>query len=116
MKDVLVLLLIAFFAFASSVKLLGWQKIIFETQLAFFHKYGLNRAAMFVVGLIELAGVILLISSLFVIENPLVLWSGAALLGATSVGALFFHFRFDRWQDGIPAMVTLALSVAVSVL
>jgi len=36
-------LLSAFFLFASSIKILGWQQFIFKTQLAMFIKYGLNR-------------------------------------------------------------------------
>ena len=48
-------LLTAFFIFASSIKILGWQKMIFETQLEFFKKYGLNRTIMVsTIGLINL--------------------------------------------------------------
>lgn len=97
-------LLSAFFLFASSIKIFGWQKMIFETQLAFFRKYGLNRAVMAFVGVVELFG-------------ALALWLPGkagqvgllALLG-TSAGAIFFHLRYDTWKDGVPAMVTLALS------
>ncbi|MEH6584004.1 MAG: DoxX family protein [Halioglobus sp.] len=47
-------LLTAFFVFASSIKILGWQKMIFETQLKFFKKYGFNRMIMAMVGFVEM--------------------------------------------------------------
>lgn len=97
-------LLSAFFLFASSIKLFGWQKLIFDTQLAFFEKYGLNRRIMALVGLVELFGAV-------------TLWFpgwlgmfGLLALFATSAGAIFCHLKFDTWKDGIPAMVTLSLS------
>lgn len=49
-------ILSAFFLFASSIKILGWQKMIFETQFAMFAKYGLNRQIMLLVGFVELFG------------------------------------------------------------
>ncbi|MGF1689482.1 DoxX family protein [Photobacterium japonica] len=111
MTTLTISLLIAFFVFASSIKLLGWQRFIFDTQLAFFHKYGLNRSFMFLVGLVELTGALLLASYLLSPVHHLLLWAGAGLLGMTSFGALFFHFRFDGWKDAVPAMITLALSL-----
>ena len=97
-------LLTAFFVFASSIKILGWQKMIFETQLEFFKKYGLNRATMALVGFIELFGAI-------------ALWlpgcwglAGVGALMATSAGAICCHVYFDTWKDAIPAIVTLTLS------
>lgn len=100
-------LLTAFFVFASSIKILGWQKMIFETQLEFFKKYGLNRTILALVGFIELFGAIALwLPSYFGIAGIL------ALFG-TSAGAICFHLYFDTWKDGIPAMVTLTLSAIV---
>lgn len=97
-------LLTAFFIFASSIKIFGWQKLIFETQLAFFKKYGLNRAIMALVGFVELFGAITLwLPDYFGVAGAL------ALLG-TSAGAICCHLYFDTWKDGIPAMVTLILS------
>ncbi len=113
MKDIAIVILIAFFMFASSIKLLGWQKLIFETQLKFFIKYGLNRKVMFLVGVIEFLGVISLSIYLALSNFESALWLGAGLLALTSLGAIFFHLRFDRWQDGIPATVTLLLSLCV---
>lgn len=102
---VVIALLSAFFLFASLIKLFGWQKMIFDKQLAFFHSYGLNRQVMVVVGLAELFGglAIWFQSSLFGTLGAL------ALLG-TSLGAIICHLRFDTWKDGIPAMITLSLS------
>lgn len=97
-------ILTAFFIFASSIKIFGWQKLIFETQLKFFIKYGLNRTLMALVGGVELFGAI-------------ALWLpgymgiiGALALFGTSAGAIFFHLRFDTWKAGVPAMVTLLFS------
>ncbi|MEF1338546.1 DoxX family protein, partial [Vibrio rotiferianus] len=39
---------------------------------------------------------------------------GASFIVFTSVGAMFFHFRFDTWKDAIPSIVTLLLSLLVA--
>ncbi|MEH6453587.1 MAG: DoxX family protein [Psychromonas sp.] len=98
-------LLSAFFLFAGSIKLLGWQKMIFEKQLEFFHSYGLNRQIMALVGTVELFGAI----TIWLQSSIFGLLGAMALLG-TSLGAICFHLRFDTWKDGIPASVTLILS------
>ena len=99
--------LTAFFVFASSIKILGWQKKIFELQLEFFKKYGFNRTIMALVGFVELFGAITLwLPSYIGIAGIL------AILG-TSAGAICCHLYFDTWKDGIPAMVTLTLSALV---
>ncbi|CZF81926.1 hypothetical protein GCE9029_02910 [Grimontia celer] len=100
-------LLTAFFLFASSIKILGWQKMIFETQLAFFEKYGLNRTIMLLMGIVELFGAIALWGPDYVGV------AGALALFGTSAGAIACHLWFDTWKDGIPAMVTLTLSGVV---
>ena len=105
--DVVCGVLSASFVFASSIKILGWQKTIFETQLAFFEKYGLNRTLMAAVGVVELAGAVLLWAP------PAARPAGATLILATSLGAIYFHLRFDTWRDGVPAMVTAILSLLV---
>jgi hypothetical protein len=97
-------LLTAFFLFASTVKIYGWPKAIFDKQLEFFIKYGLNRALMIAIGFVELFGVI----GLWLPGQLKVL--GALAILCTSAGAIFFHLRFDTWKDGIPAFVTLVLS------
>jgi uncharacterized membrane protein YphA (DoxX/SURF4 family) len=112
--NVVSIVLIVFFMLASSIKTLGWQKKIFETQLAFFKNYGLNRQIMFVVGCLELTGAMSLLLGLVGWVPELVVSLGALLLAVVSIGAIFFHLRFDSWQAGIPAMVTLSLSSYVA--
>ncbi|MEZ9765559.1 DoxX family protein [Vibrio splendidus] len=107
MSTVISILMVMFFVLVSSIKTLGWQKKVFEIQLGFFKSYGLNRMIMFLVGLVELTGAALLILALCDISPEQNQLMGGAILGATSIGALYFHLRFDTWKDGIPAMVTL---------
>ncbi|WP_394144037.1 DoxX family protein [Vibrio atypicus] len=109
---IITLLLATIFLFASSIKLLGWQKFIFETQLGFFKKYGLNRQMMFAIGVIEFATAAALFSSFLLARDDLNV-IGATGIAFTSVGAMFFHFRFDTWRDVIPSMVTLSLSAVL---
>lgn len=104
--------LMAFFTLASSIKLIGWQKKVFETQLAFFKSYGLNRQIMFLVGLVELSAVILFAQGVFS-AFPLSNVVGAVVIALTSLGAIFFHLRFDTFSAAIPALVTLSLSTAL---
>ncbi|WP_286300298.1 DoxX family protein [Vibrio apostichopi] len=110
MSTVISILMVLFFLLASSIKTLGWQKKVFEIQLGFFKSYGLNRMLMFLVGLVEFTGAVLLILALCGVSSEQTQLMGGAILGATSIGALYFHFRFDTWKDGIPAMVTLLCS------
>lgn len=110
MNTVISIILVVFFVLASSIKTLGWQKKVFEIQLGFFKSYGLNRVIMFLVGLVELTGAALLILALCDISPEQTQVMGGAILGATSIGALYFHLRFDTWKDGIPAIVTLLCS------
>lgn len=106
---IITILLAFFFTFASSIKILGWQKFIFETQLTFFKKYGLTRIHMFLIGLLELIAVITLVSSVN-FEHKLLNGVGALVIAFTSLGAIYFHLRFDTVKDAIPAIVTLSLS------
>ena len=108
------ILLAIFFTFASSIKILAWQKYIFETQLSFFKKYGLNRMHMFLIGIIELVAVITLVSSL-IFNYEILNGLGALSLAMTSLGAIYFHLRFDTFKDAIPAIVTLMLSAILIV-
>ena len=101
-------LLSVFFLLASSVKLTGWQRQVFEIQLAFFTRYGLNRQVMWLVGLVELLG------ALLIWVDGWIGVAGALALALTSVGAIVCHLRFDRWQDGVPATVTLLLSGGIA--
>lgn len=101
---VLMVLLSTFFIFAGSIKLFGWQKMIFKKQLEFFHSYGLNRQMMALVGMVELFG-----ATTIWLNGDIGLLGATALLG-TSIGAIGFHLRFDTWKAGIPAIVTFFLS------
>ncbi|WP_076408508.1 DoxX family protein [Shewanella sp. UCD-KL12] len=103
-------LLISFFLFASSIKILGWIKVVYEPQLAFFHKYGLNRASMVAVGVIEATGAIGMLVGM-ITEELLLSALSAGLITLTSVGAMYFHFKFDTWKEAIPSMLTLLLSL-----
>ncbi|MEZ8106090.1 DoxX family protein [Vibrio cortegadensis] len=103
-------LLITFFLFASSIKIFGWIKPVFEPQLAFFHKYGLNRALMVAVGVIEAIGAIGMLVGM-ITEESLLNSLGAGLIALTSMGAMYFHFKFDTWKEAIPSMLTLLLSL-----
>ena len=101
-------ILSGFFIFASSIKIFAWQKKVFEVQLDFFIKYGLNRTIMLLVGLVELSGAV-------------AMWlpgfaglAGVLALSATSAGAIYHHLRYDTWKDGIPATITLVLSGLVA--
>lgn len=105
----LMVLLTAFFLLAGSVKVTGWQKQIFEIQLKFFTSYGLNRQIMMLVGFVELFGAIAMW-----LPNPMLSLAGSLSIVGTSIGALFFHFRFDTWRDGIAAMITLLFSSIIT--
>ena len=102
-------LLSAFFLFASSIKILGWQKMIFETQLAMFVKYGLNRQIMALTGMVELFGAIAIW-----FQGSWIGTLGALALLGTSVGAIGCHLIWDTWKEGVPAMITGTLSAIVA--
>jgi hypothetical protein len=110
---ILTILLALFFTFASSIKILGWQKFIFETQLAFFKKYRLNRVQMLWVGLAELAAACLLMISIY-LSNELLNGVGSVMIALISMGAIYFHLRFDTLKDAIAAIVTLVLSTTLT--
>ncbi|UWQ05164.1 DoxX family protein [Aliiroseovarius crassostreae] len=102
-------LLSAFFLFASSIKIFGWQKKIFEIQLEMFKSYGLNRAIMMLVGGVELFGAVAIW-----FQGGLFGTVGALALLGTSVGAIGCHLIFDTWKQGVPAMITGTLSAWVA--
>ncbi|HDM8222411.1 TPA: DoxX family protein [Vibrio campbellii] len=68
---------------------------------------------MFLVGLVEVTGAILMLIGLLSTNN-LLSAIDASFIVFTSVGAMFFHFRFDTWKDAIPSIVTLLLSLLVA--
>ncbi len=102
-------LLSAFFLFASSIKILGWQKMIFETQLAMFIKYGLNRQILALTGFPELFGAIAIW-----FQGSWIGTLGALALLGTSVGAIGCHLIWDTWKAGVPAMITGTLAAVVA--
>lgn len=102
-------LLSAFFLLASSIKILGWQRYIFETQLAMFRKYGLNRQVMMLVGFAELFGAVFIW-----FQGSLPGTLGALALLGTSTGAIACHLIWDSWKEGVPAMITGTLSATVA--
>lgn len=101
-------LLSAFFLFASSIKIFGWQKFIFDTQLTMFIKYGLNRQIMMLVGLAELFGAVAIW-----FQGSVFGTLGALALLGTSIGAVGCHLIWDTWKEGVPAMITSILSAVV---
>ena len=107
--QIMTALLSIFFLFASSIKILGWQKAIFEPQLAMFIKYGLNRHVMTLTGLAELFGAIAIW-----FQGSWVSPLGALTLLGTSTGAIFCHLVWDTWIEGVPAMITGTLSAYVA--
>jgi hypothetical protein len=108
-ENVVTAILSAFFLFASSIKVLGWQKMIFETQVAMFVKYGLNRQIMALVGLVELFGAVAIWFHASAV-GPL----GALAILGTSTGAISFHLIYDTWKDAVPSMITLVLSAILA--
>jgi hypothetical protein len=108
MLTIFIGLLSAFFLFASSIKILGWQKMIFDTQVAMFIKYGLNRKIMALIGLVELFGA----TAIWFQDSWVGTFGALALLG-TSVGAIGCHLIWDTWKDGVPAMITGTLAAIV---
>jgi hypothetical protein len=106
---ILTIFLALFFTFASSIKILGWQKFIFAAQLAFFKKYGLNRVQMLLVGIVELIAAILLISSIYM-SDDILNGVGSVMIAITSIGAIYFHLTYDTIKDAIPALITLTLA------
>jgi hypothetical protein len=47
-----------FFLFASSIKITGWQKMVYRTQLEMVAQYELNRYELMLFGLLELIGAV----------------------------------------------------------
>lgn len=107
--QIIIGLLSVFFLFASSIKILGWQKKIFNIQLGMFIKYGFNRQIMMLTGFVELFGAIVIW-----FQDSWFGTLGALALLATSAGAIVCHLWFDTWKDGVPAMITGTLSALVA--
>lgn len=106
---IITILLAVLFIFASSIKILGWQKLIFDTQLTFFKKYGLTRFHMILIGMIELSAAIFLAASIL-FDHEILNGIGALGIALTSLGAIYFHLKYDTIKDTIAALITLSLS------
>lgn len=98
----------ALFIFFSSIKIFGWQKQIFETQMQFMYKYGLNRVLYACIGIIEMTSAIMLM-----FQGTIFGALGALGIATTSLGAIFFHTRYDTFKDMVPAIITLTISVTI---
>ncbi len=103
---VAITILSGIFLFAAFLKITGKPKKVFDIQMVMIENYGLTREHFRLIGVIEGIGAVLIWFTSSVI-SPI----GAGVLTCTSLGAIFFHLRYDTWKQGIPAMVTLALSV-----
>lgn len=107
---ILIALLSAFFIFAGSIKVFGWQKMIFETQKAFMVKYGLNRQILGLIGAVELFAAVIIW-----FQTSILGFTGALIILVTSIGALYFHAKYDPWSAAVPAMVTGSISLVVAI-
>lgn len=67
---------------------------------------------MYAVGIVEFSSAIALITSIYLMSSVLSIL-GAIGIALTSIGAIFFHARFDTFKDAIPAILTLLLSSAL---
>ena len=104
------LLLVIFFLIESSIKLTGWNHYVYKAQLSFFKRYGLNKVSMFIVGLVEMCASCALIVGL-IVDIVYLSNLGALMIALTSIGAIYFHLRFDTAKDAIAAFITLTLSI-----
>lgn len=114
MKNIILWSIIAlvsiFFLFMGVVKTAGLPAPVFDYILTQnFLKYGLNRDVMFVVGVVEILGAILIWLHRFQGIGTI----GPSLLILVTAGALLLHLRFDTFTDGVPALVALVLSAFV---
>jgi hypothetical protein len=103
------LLLAVLFTFAASIKLLGVEK-----SLQIRDHLGVSPVQWRVIGGLELAGVAGVLIGLW--WSPIGI-AAAAGLTLLSVGAVAFHLRAsDRVSEMAPAMIGIALAIAVAVL
>jgi hypothetical protein len=106
---VVTILLAALFMFAATIKLLGVSQ-----SLAIRDHLGVKPMQWRAIGVCELAGVVGVLLGLYWAPIGIAAAIGLALL---SVGAIAFHVRAsDSAKDTAPAVIGLALAVAVAVL
>ncbi|MDU8928838.1 DoxX family protein [Alisedimentitalea sp. MJ-SS2] len=101
-------ILSAFFLFAAFLKITGKPEKVFEIQMEMIESYGVSRGQFRLIGIVEGIGAVLVWFTGSVL-GPI----GAGMLSATSLGAIFFHLKFDTWKQGVPAMITFVLSTFV---
>lgn len=109
-----VCILVLFFAFGCCIKLLSVPDKMLKWQMHFFELYGLKRVHMYLVGLVELFGIVAMALGLFA-GSLIFVFLGASAIFFSSVGALYFHFRYDEVKYAIPAIVTFTMSAYVMV-
>ncbi|MCO7188961.1 MULTISPECIES: DoxX family protein [unclassified Pseudoalteromonas] len=98
-------LLAIFFILAGSQKIFAWSAAVFKIQSEFFRRYGLGRGHMYGIGIIESTAAGLIIFAILT-NHEIALQLGSALILITSVGACYFHFKYDTFKDAIPAILT----------
>ncbi|KNC66991.1 DoxX family protein [Pseudoalteromonas ardens] len=98
-------LLATFFTLAGSQKIFSWSTRVFTIQSAFFRRYGLGRKHMYAIGFIESLAAGLMVFSILT-EHVQSMLLGSVLILLTSIGACYFHFRYDTFKDAIPAILT----------
>lgn len=70
---------------------------------------------MYMVGWLEFTSALTLLWSV-IIANQWVNMAGAIGITFTSLGAIFFHLKFDTIKDAIAAILTLTLSSSLIVM
>ena len=105
------LIITVFFLYVGTVKVFGWpnaEMLAGQTRF-FFDPYGLTRQMVVMIGVAEIFGGL-------TVSLHRVHWIGllgAAILLTVSIGALFFHLRYDTFQTGMAAFRTMTLSAFV---
>lgn len=94
-------LLSAFFMLAGSIKLTGWQKMVFDTKLKMVAQYGINRTGLALIGLMELFGAVTIW-----LQGQWIAPLGALMILIASLGAIVCHFIWDTWREAVPASIT----------
>ena len=101
------------FLFFSMVKIFGVPASVYNMQKeSYFDVYGVNRTQIRLIGLAELFGGV----TIWLWATPFqwVAQIGLATLIMVTIGAMYFHSRYDSLlDDGIGAVVQFGLSSAV---
>ncbi len=116
-KLILTVLVALAFIFFSIVKIAGVPTAIFKEQKEkYFDNYGISRNGMRGIGLLEMLGAILILVGLMQGMTQFG-QAGHALLMVVTIGAMYFHNRYDSLtKDGLPAIIQFVLNAALLVL